>query len=304
MSTPDLSLTPERPDVFWRRRARAKRSATAPGPMVQLSFIWLALVVFVAIFADLLAPYSYTEQSLLSRLKPPVFAGGDAAHLLGTDNLGRDVLSRLLYGTRMSVIIALAGSLIGATVGTVIGIVAAHFRGWVEEAIMTLVDLQAAMPFLIIVLAILAFFGNSIELFILIVGLHGWETYARVTRGLVLQANSQSYAFAIRTLGIPPVQIYLRHILPNILSILIVQVTLNFPDLILLETSLSFLGLGIQPPQTSLGLALGDGRTYLATAWWVGVPAGVVIFLTTLSISLAGDWLRDRLDPTLNNAHN
>ncbi|MCV0349698.1 MAG: ABC transporter permease [Nitratireductor sp.] len=272
--------------------------------MVQLSFIWLALVVFVAIFADLLAPYSYTEQSLLSRLKPPVFAGGDATHLLGTDNLGRDVLSRLLYGTRMSVIIALAGSLIGATVGTVIGIVAAHFRGWVEEAIMTLVDLQAAMPFLIIVLAILAFFGNSIELFILIVGLHGWETYARVTRGLVLQANSQSYAFAIRTLGIPPVQIYLRHILPNILSILIVQVTLNFPDLILLETSLSFLGLGIQPPQTSLGLALGDGRTYLASAWWVGVPAGVVIFLTTLSISLAGDWLRDRLDPTLNNAHN
>lgn len=270
-----------------------------PGLIIFLCMSWLALVVLVAIFADVISPYPYTAQSLLNRLKPPAFLGGDPAHFLGTDGLGRDVLSRLFHATRMSVVIALAGSLIGASVGTLIGFVAAHFRGWVEDAIMVLVDFQASMPFLIIVLAILAFFGNSFELFIVVIGLHGWETYARVTRGLVLQANGQNYAFAIRTLGIHPVQVYFRHILPNIMSILVVQLTLNFPDLILLETSLSFLGLGIQPPQSSLGLMLGEGRSYLATAWWMAIPAGVVIFLTTLSISLAGDWLRDKLDPTL-----
>mgnify|MGYP001291940928 CR=1 FL=1 len=296
-----MSVELEAPAVLAGERAPGRRSG-GPGIVIWLCLGWLALVVLVAIFADLLAPYAYTEQSLLNRLKPPAPLGGDWAYPLGTDGLGRDVLSRLIYATRMSVVIALAGSLIGATVGTLIGFAAAHFRGWVEDVIMVLVDFQASMPFLIIVLAVLAFLGNSLELFLVIVGLHGWETYARVTRGLVLQANGQNYAFAIRTLGVHPVQVYLRHILPNILSVLIVQVTLNFPDLILLETSLSFLGLGIQPPQTSLGLMLGEGRSYLATAWWMGVPAGIVIFLTTLSISLAGDWLRDRLDPTLKTA--
>jgi len=213
--------------------------------------------------------------------------------------LGRDVLSRLIYAIRTSVLIAFFGTLIGASVGTLIGFLAAHFRGWVEDAVMVLVDFQASMPFLIIALAVLAFLGNSFWLFLVVVGLYGWETYARLARSLVLQANVQGYAFAIRTLGVHPVKIYVRHVLPNILSILVVQVTLNFPELILLETSLSFLGLGVQPPQTSLGLMLGEGRNYLATAWWMGIPAGIVIFLTTLSVSLVGDWLRDRLDPTL-----
>jgi len=298
-----MSLEIEAPAIAVGDRTARRRSG-GPGIIIWLCLGWLVLVVLVAIFADVLAPYAYTEQSLLSRLKPPAPLGGDWSYPLGTDGLGRDVLSRLIYATRMSVIIALAGSLIGATVGTLVGFAAAHFRGWIEDVIMVLVDFQASMPFLIVVLAVLAFFGNSLELFLVIVGLHGWETYARVTRGLVLQANGQNYAFAIRTLGVHPVQVYLRHILPNILSILIVQVTLNFPDLILLETSLSFLGLGIQPPQTSLGLMLGEGRSYLATAWWMGVPAGIVIFMTTLSISLAGDWLRDRLDPTLKTTDN
>jgi peptide/nickel transport system permease protein len=268
-------------------------------PALVLSALWLAVMVVIALGASLLAPYGYTDQSLLRRLQPPALAGGDAAHLLGTDALGRDILSRLFFAARMSVTIALLGSLIGATVGTLAGFLAAHFRGWVEDAIMVLVDFQASMPFLIIVLAVLAFFGNSFELFVLVIGLHGWETYARLTRSLVLQANSQSYAFAIRALGTHPVTIYWRHVLPNILSVLVVQITLNFPELILLETSLSFLGLGVQPPNTSLGLMLGEGRGYLATAWWMAVPAGSMIFLTTLSISLLGDWLRDRLDPML-----
>ncbi|MDR6819233.1 peptide/nickel transport system permease protein [Neorhizobium sp. 2083] len=275
------------------------RMAGRPRLIIILCMAWLAFVLIVAIGADHLAPYSYTAQSLLSRLKAPAVLGGDPRFLLGSDGLGRDVLSRLIYATRMSVLIAIVGSLIGATFGTLMGFLAAHFRGIVEDVIMVFVDFQASMPFLIIALAVLAFFGNNFELFLVVVGLYGWEVYARLTRSLVLQAKGQGYAFAIGTLGVHPVRIYARHILPNILSVLIVQVTLNFPELILLETSLSFLGLGIQPPQTSLGLMLGEGRNYLATAWWTGVPAGIVIFLTTLSISLCGDWLRDKLDPTL-----
>ncbi len=279
----------------WLRVGMAGR----PRLVIILCMAWLAFVLIVAIGADHLAPYSYTAQSLLSRLKAPAVLGGDPRFLLGSDGLGRDVLSRLIYATRMSVLIAIVGSLIGATFGTLMGFLAAHFRGIVEDVIMVFVDFQASMPFLIIALAVLAFFGNNFELFLVVVGLYGWEIYARLTRSLVLQAKGQGYAFAISTLGVHPVRIYARHILPNILSVLIVQVTLNFPELILLETSLSFLGLGIQPPQTSLGLMLGEGRNYLATAWWTGVPAGIVIFLTTLSISLCGDWLRDKLDPTL-----
>ncbi|MBB4051696.1 ABC-type dipeptide/oligopeptide/nickel transport system permease subunit [Devosia subaequoris] len=127
----------------------------------------------------------------------------------------------------------------------------------------------------------------------------GWDGYARIARGLVLSTNGQGYAFAIRTLGVHPAKVYIRHVLPNMLGVIMVQITLNFPEIILLETSLSFLGLGVQPPGTSLGLMLGEGRNYLTTAWWMGIPAGTVIFLTTLAISLIGDWLRDMFDPNL-----
>ena len=133
------------------------------------------------------------------------------------------------------------------------------------------------------------------------IGLFGWESYARIARGLVISANGQGYAFAIRSLGVHPAKVYWQHVLPNMLSVIMVQITLNFPEIILLETSLSFLGLGVQPLGTSLGLLLGEGRNYIATAWWIGVPAGVVIFLTTLSISLLGDFIRDWLDPNLRN---
>jgi peptide/nickel transport system permease protein len=209
------------------------------------------------------------------------------------------VLSRLLYGIRVSVVVAILGTVIGAVVGTFLGFVAAHVRGLVEETIMMMVDVQAAVPFLIIALAVLAFFGNSLTLFIIIMGINGWENYARLTRGMVLSASTHGYAVAVRSLGAKPWRIYGRHILPNIASALIVQFTLNFPSTILLETSLSFLGLGIQPPLTSLGQMLGAGRNHLILAWWIAVVPGATIFLTTLSISIVGDWLRDRLDPTL-----
>ncbi len=275
-----------------------RRRAPIP-PAILLAIGWIALMVLVAILADLIAPTHYATQNLRARLQPPVFWGGTWAYPLGTDAIGRDMLSRLIYGIRFSIMIAVIGTLIGAVLGTLLGILAAWRRGLVEEAIMMLVDVQAALPFVILALAVLAFFGNSFVLFVIIVGLDGWERYARLARGLVLSAQESGYAVAIRTLSAGPLRTYGGHILPNIASALVVQMTLNFPGTILLETSLSFLGLGIQPPLTSLGLLLGSGRALLLNAWWIAVLPGVVIFLTTLSMSLFGDWLRDRLDPTL-----
>ena len=270
-------------------------------PLVLMAASFVVLVLIVSAAADLLAPYHYTTQDLANRLRPPVFMGGLSQYPLGTDELGRDILSRLLYAVRFSVIVAILGTSIGAVLGTLLGFVAAHFRGWVEETLMMLVDAQASMPFMLLALAVLAFFGNSLVLFIIVLGINGWENYARLTRGMVLSASRQGYAVAVHALGASPARIYGRHILPNILSVLIVQFTLNFPQTILLETSMSFLGLGIQPPLTSLGQMLGAGRRHLLLAWWIAVLPGVMIFLTTLSISIFGDWLRDRFDPTLRN---
>ncbi|TKA97141.1 ABC transporter permease [Cereibacter changlensis] len=259
----------------------------------------LAASVAVALVGNVFTPHEVTDQALLSRLKPPAFLGGTAEFPLGTDRIGRDMVARLVAGLQMSLSVALAGTLIGAIFGTFIGFLAAHFRGLVEEVLMMLVDFQASLPFILIALTLLAFFGNSMVLFVILMGMFGWETYARLARGVVLSARSQPYARAVEALGAGPGRLYLRHILPNVASALIVQVTLTFPQIILLETSLSFLGLGIQPPNTSLGQILGDGRDYLSTAWWISVWPGALIFLITLSMSLLGDALRDRLDPML-----
>jgi len=283
-----------------RRRGWLTRIWKARPPLViGVCLAWLTIVILAALFAEYLAPFGYAEQSLLKRLKPPSALGGPTENLLGTDDLGRDVFSRVLFAMRTSILIAVMATVIGATVGTIMGIVAAHFRGWVDDIIMMLVDFQASVPFLIVALAVLAFLGNNFLLLIALIGLFGWDGYARIARGLVLSTNGQGYAFAIRTLGVHPAKVYIRHVLPNMLGVIMVQITLNFPEIILLETSLSFLGLGVQPPGTSLGLMLGEGRNYLTTAWWMGIPAGTVIFLTTLAISLIGDWLRDMFDPNL-----
>ncbi|MEQ9607687.1 MAG: ABC transporter permease, partial [Kiloniellaceae bacterium] len=247
---------------------------------------WLALMMIFAVFADVIAPFSYEQQNLLGRLQAPFWLGGSGGYILGADELGRDVFSRTLFAIRTSMAVALLGTLIGALLGTFLGFLAARFRGWVEDLVMMLVDWQAAMPFLIIALAVLAFMGNNLILFIALMGIYGWEKYARVARGLVLSAQEQGYALAVRSLGAGGFRLYFKHILPNVRSPLIVLLTLNIPDTILMETTLSFLGFGIQPPRTSLGLMLGLGRDYLLTAWWIAVVPGVVIFLTTLSISL------------------
>jgi peptide/nickel transport system permease protein len=268
-------------------------------PAVVVALAIVALFLILAVLAGVLAPYDYRAQALRSRLLPPVFLGGSWNHILGTDELGRDVLSRVLYAIRFSIAVAIAGTAIGAMLGTILGFLAAHFRGHIEEFIMMMADVQTSLPFMLIALALTAAFGGSLVLFIVVMGLYGWETFARLTRGVVIAAGTQGYAMAVVALGARPAHVYWRHILPNILSVLVVQFTLNFPQVILLESSLSFLGLGIRPPLTSLGQMLGAGRAYLTTAWWIAVIPGTLIFLATLSISLIGDWLRDRLDPTL-----
>lgn len=266
---------------------------------VATAILWLALVLIVAIFADLLRPFGITALDLRARLTPPIGFGGVWAHALGTDQLGRDVLSRLLVSIQMSLRIAFGATVIAAVLGTGMGFLAAHFRGWVEQIVLMLIDFQASMPFLILALAVLAFFGNSLLLFTCLLGLYGWERYARIARGLAIAANAQGYAAAIRQLGARPVRIYLGHVLPNIASTLIVSATLSFPEVVLLESGLSFLGLGVQPPMTSLGNMVGYGREYLTRAPWILLTPSAVIVLTTLAVSMLGDWLRDRLDPTL-----
>ncbi|GAK68603.1 putative ABC transporter permease protein [Agrobacterium rubi TR3 = NBRC 13261] len=268
-------------------------------PIVIFAVIVLALAVFIAIVGNIFTSHGVTQQNLLARLKPPAFLGGNPDFPLGTDRIGRDMVARVIAGLQMSLTVAMAGTIIGAVFGSLIGFIAAHFRGWVDEVLMMLVDFQASLPFILITLTLLAFFGNSLTLFILLMGLFGWEKYARLARGVVLSAINQPYAKAIVALGAGNSRLYVRHVLPNVASALIVQVTLTFPQIILLETSLSFLGLGVQAPQTSLGQILGDGRDYLSTAWWISVVPGTVIFLVTLSMSIVGDWLRDRLDPML-----
>ena len=280
-------------------RRRAALFFEAWPPSVLMALAWIVVMLAIAALADVITPYGMTAMDLRARLAPPVLFGGTTRHLLGSDELGRDVLSRLVFSIRMSLLIAFFGTLIAASLGTLLGLVAARFRGWVEDLVMMLTDFQASMPFLIIALAVLAFFGNSLPLFIALMGFHGWERYARISRGLAIAANEQGYAGAVRQLGASAWRIYGRHILPNIASTLIVSMTLAFPETILLESGLSFLGLGVQPPLTSLGNMVGYGREYLTRAPWIMLVPSAVIVLTTLSISILGDWLRDRLDPTL-----
>ncbi len=266
---------------------------------VRLALLYIVLFVLFALFGEFLSEHGYRDTSLLKRLKPPEFMGGEPGYLLGTDDKGRDLLARLAIGARITLIIAIAGTLIGAIIGSLLGLLAAARRGTTEAVIMAAVDVQASLPIIIIALFVLAVFDNSFLLFLLLIGITGWEVYARLIRGAALSAREHGYALAIRALGASPARIYLRHILPNVINITLVQLTINLPLTVLLETALSFLGLGVQPPLTSLGQIMSEGRDRLLTAWWLTMVPGAIIFLLALSISLTGDWLRDRLDPTL-----
>ncbi|SED21448.1 peptide/nickel transport system permease protein [Rhizobiales bacterium GAS188] len=276
---------------------RAPRRVTPAA--IMLAFSWIVLMILIGVFADLLRPYSITAVDLSARLRPPFGFGGLPAHPLGTDELGRDVLSRLIMSIRISLLIAFGATALGTLFGATLGLLAAHMRGLVEQLVLMLVDVQAALPFIILALSVLAFFGNSLPLLIGLLALYGWERHARVARGLALAANAQGYMLAVRQIGAGAWRRYVDHMLPNIAATLIVSATLAFPEVILAESGLSFLGLGVQPPMTSLGNMVGYGRGYISSAPWILLCPSLVIVATTLAISLAGDWLRDRLDPTV-----
>ena len=264
---------------------------------VKLALVFIALFVLFAIFGHLLTPHGFRETSLFARLKPP----GTESYPLGTDARGRDLLARLVTGAQITLVVAIVGTVIGAVLGSLLGILAAASRGKTEAIIVAAIDVQASLPIIIVALFMLAMFDNSFVLFLLLVGLNGWEVYARLMRGATLQAKEFGYVIAVRALGASPMRIYLRHILPNILNIALVQFTVNLPLTVLLETALSFLGLGVQPPLTSLGQIMSEGRDRLMTAWWLTLLPGAIIFCLALSVSMIGDWLRDQLDPTLRN---
>lgn len=254
----------------------------------------LFLFFICGVLAPWIAPYDLEQMDLASRLTMPFTS---FAHILGTDELGRDVFSRLVYSLRLSFLLAIAGTILGAIIGTTLGFLAARFGGIVDDTLNAAVDFTASLPFVILALTILAFLGTNVTVIVVIMAVYGWDRYARLTRNLARSAYTEGYANALEGLGIPTWRIAIRHILPNIASALVVNMTLNFPGMILLETSLSFLGVGVQPPMSSLGTMLGFGRDYLTTAWWIAVIPGVVIVLSTLSMSILGDFVQQKLEP-------
>jgi peptide/nickel transport system permease protein len=281
--------------------ARADAAPRRRVPWLALTALAFVAALFVmAAAAPLLAPHDPVRQSLRMRLKPPTMEGADGrAHPLGTDHLGRDVLSRVIYGSRVSLLIGFAAVAVGSVVGATLGIVAGYRRGALDTVIMTVADAQLAFPFILLAIGIIAVLGPSFPTLIVVVGLSGWMTYARVLRAQVLVLRSREFVDAILGLGGSTPRIILRHILPNVLSSLVVIATLELARAIVLEATLSFLGLGIQPPTPSWGGMIHEGREYLDSAWWISTFPGLILLLSSLVVSRLGDWLRDVLDPTL-----
>ncbi|KEA09203.1 ABC transporter permease [Agrobacterium rhizogenes] len=282
-------------------KAKAGRSPRSARLDLMTAICVLVLVTFIlaAVFANVLAPYGFAQIDLHARKAPPLLFGGSFRHVLGTDELGRDILSRVFYGLRTSLLIALGASAISVTLGTMLGLLAAFRRGFADMLIRVAVDFQASMPFLIIALAVLAFFGDNLWLFMGLLGLYGWERYARLVRTMAGLELERGYVAALKRNGASTARTAFMHVLPNILSVVLVNLTVVLPEILLQESVLSFLGLGIQPPLVSLGSMVGAGRDYMMTEWWISMLPGLVIFLLSLSISLIGDYLRDAFDPTL-----
>ena len=269
-------------------------AANRPSPLAATAALILAVLFTGGLLAPWIAPYGLEDMDLMARLVAPFTS---SAHILGTDELGRDILTRLLYSLRLSFVLAVCGTLIGAILGTALGFLAARFGGVVDDLVNVGVDFTASLPFIILALTILAFLGTDVKVIIVIMAFYGWDRYAKLSRNLARSAYTEGYVGALEGLGLPTRRILLKHILPNIASALVVNMTLNFPGMILLETSLSFLGVGVQPPMSSLGTMLGFGRDYLTTAWWIAVVPGVTIVISTLSMSVLGDWVQQKLEP-------
>ncbi len=257
----------------------------------------IALVVLVAIFASWLAPYDPNQQNLLGRLKAPGTVSRSFHYWLGSDELGRDLLSRVIYGARISLIVAFASVILSGAVGTTLGMIAGYRRGWVETVVMRVVDVFLSIPAILLAIITVAVLGPGIVNVIVVLALTRWPRYARIAYSQTLTVATMPYVrlAALMDAGAP--RILFRHILPNIIGAVSVVATLEFGLMILFEAGLSFLGLGVQPPTASWGAMLSTGRNYVATAWWVATLPGACLFVLVLAVNLTGDAVRDRLDP-------
>ncbi|MBW7883322.1 MAG: ABC transporter permease [Caldilineaceae bacterium] len=259
----------------------------------------LCFLVAAAVLAPNLAPHDPIAVSLADRLKPPFFAGGTMTFPLGTDGLGQDILSRIIYGARISLLIGFTVITISGIIGITLGVIAGYAGGIVDDVIMRIADIQLAFPAIILYIAVMAVIGPGLRNIIIVMGIVGWVAYARIERGQVLQLRDQDFIMAARSVGVPSLRIVLRHILPNAWSPIIVVTSFSLASTIITESSLSFLGLGVPPSVPTWGAMLASGRDYLRQAWWLATLPGLAIALTVLAINLIGDWLRDYLDPRL-----
>ena len=262
---------------------------------------FVAALVVMAVAAPWIAPHDPVRQSLRGRLQPPSLApaADGKVHVLGTDHLGRDVLSRIVFGARVSLTVGFAAVLVGGVAGAALGVLSGFHRGWIDTVVMTVADAQLAFPFILLAIGIIAVLGPSFPTLIVVIGLSGWVAYARILRAQVLVLRSREFVEAIHGLGGSVARVVIRHIVPNVVSSLVVVATLELARAIVLEATLGFLGLGIQPPTPSWGGMIHEGREYLDSAWWISTAPGLVLMLTSLVVSRTGDYLRDVLDPTL-----
>jgi peptide/nickel transport system permease protein len=269
--------------------------------LAAIGIVIILAAVTMALFAPYLAPHPPLKQDIMLRLKPPgtMDLRSGKTLWLGTDHLGRDVLSRIIYGSRISLIVSLSAVIASAAIGLTLGLLAGFYRGWLESVVMRLVDLQMAFPFILLALAIVALLGPSLGNIILVFAVTAWPVYSRTIRGMVLTYQEREFIQAARALGSSDFRIMFLHLLPNLVSPMLVLASFEVARMILLESALSFLGLGVQPPTPTWGSMLADGRDYIRDAWWIAAFPGLAIMVTAAGINFLGDGLRDWFDPTL-----
>jgi peptide/nickel transport system permease protein len=276
----------------------------AKWPLVALTI--LVLLILAAVFGPSIAPHDPNRQDIIARLKQPWQSAhrGKIFFVLGTDGLGRDVLSRLLYGARVSLTVGLISVVVGGSIGTFLGMIAGYFGGWIDDTLMRLADIQLAFPFILLAIIFMLVLGPGVSNLILVLGIGQWVTYARIARGQTMVQREKEYIEAAKALGQRTSGILFSGILPNILSPLVIIASFNIASVILAEAALSFLGLGVPTTVPSWGGMLAESRDeLLAGRWWLAVFPGVAIMLTVLSFNILGDWLRDLLDPRVSSRH-
>jgi len=278
------------------------RMVLRAGPGVIFSIIFLGLAVVAAVGAPFLAPHDPTAGDVTRRVMPPFWLeGGDPAYPLGTDQIGRDVLSRVIYGSRISLTVGVTAVVISGTLGTLLGLIAGYRGGLVDAVIMRIADIQLAFPFILLAISVVAVIGSGLVNVVAVLGVAGWVSYGRVVRGQVLAVKEKEFVEAARALGASTGRILFIHILPNVLTPVVVLATFSAASYMVTEAALTFLGLGVPPSIPSWGNMLTDARDYVRTAWWMSFFPGAALALTVLAINLLGDWLRDYLDPHLRN---